>query len=274
MPRGNKLKKAVAAATAATKVAKPSAAEEAAITMAKRRCDARGPRVKTGLRFEDGTVVLQNPHADPEGWNVRLQDALGTSSFAVLATEMSRIAAFLRRKDDSIDAQEVDAFFAVLNGAKPENEIQAMLVIQMATNHALAMRSAKALSRSTEIPQQDSNALTLNRLQRNFILQAEALAKLQRGGKQKVVVEHVHVYPGGQAIVGSVTHPGVTGGILENGNQPHALEHATTLALAPGGPLPCENPQRDALPITKGERQETLPDAWRGSGIRRTKGTA
>ena len=94
---------------------------------------------------------------------------------------------FLRGSDGTVAAQEVDAFFAVLDGAKPENEIQAMLVIQMATTHALVMRSARALSRSTEIPQQDSNALTLSRLQRNFTLQLEALAKLQRGGKQKVV---------------------------------------------------------------------------------------
>jgi hypothetical protein len=30
---------------------------------------------------------------------------------------------------------------------------------------------------------------------------------MRRGGRQKVVVEHVHVYyPGGQAIVGNVAH--------------------------------------------------------------------
>jgi hypothetical protein len=37
-------------------------------------------------------------------------------------------------------------------------------------------------------------------------------AKLRRGGEQKVTVEHVHVYPGGQAIVGSVTHSSPEGG--------------------------------------------------------------
>jgi hypothetical protein len=31
---------------------------------------------------------------------------------------------------------------------------------------------------------------------------------MRRGGRQKVIVEHVHVYPGGQAIVGNVTHTG------------------------------------------------------------------
>ena len=162
----------------------------------------------------------------------------------------------------------------MLNGAKPENEIQAMLVIQMATNHALAMRSARLLGRSTEIPQQDLNALTLSRLQRVFTLQAEALAKLQRGGKQKVVVEHVHVYQGGQAIVGTVTHPGATGSILQKGNQPHALEHTTAVGLADYATLPCADTQRETVPVPSGDRKETMPDARRGRRIRRANGKA
>ena len=39
------------------------------------------------------------------------------------------------------------------------------------------------------------------KLMRTFVLQAEALAKLQRGGEQ--VIKVVHVHPGGQAIVGN-----------------------------------------------------------------------
>jgi hypothetical protein len=46
----------------------------------------------------------------------------------------------------------------------------------------------------------------LLRLNRTFTTQIEALASLRRGGRQKMTVKHVHVYPGGQAIVGDVTH--------------------------------------------------------------------
>ena len=38
--------------------------------------------------------------------------------------------------------------------------------------------------------------------------QVDALAKLRRGGEQRVVVEHVHINAGGQAIVAAVTHTG------------------------------------------------------------------
>jgi hypothetical protein len=58
------------------------------------------------------------------------------------------------------------------------------------------------------IPQQDSAALTLSRLLRAYTTQVDALSNMRRGGRQKVVVEHVYVHQGGQAIVGNVTHPG------------------------------------------------------------------
>ena len=48
---------------------------------------------------------------------------------------------------------EVDAVLAVLDGAEPQNEIEAMLIIQMAITHALAMRSAQLMAGSKEIPQ-------------------------------------------------------------------------------------------------------------------------
>ena len=56
-------------------------------------------------------------------------------------------------------------------------------------------------------------------------VQAETLAKLQRGGEQ--VVKVVHVHPGAQAIVGNVMSggagSGAGGGVSnENRNQPHA----------------------------------------------------
>src|SRR3982074_3672687 len=99
-----------------------------------------------------------------------------------------------------------------------------MLVIQMATTHALTMKLSRRLATVDTIEQNDSASVTLTRLQRTFTNQVEALANLRRGGRQKMTVEHVHVHPGGQAIVGNVT----TGGRGEeegaNGRQTHAIE--------------------------------------------------
>ncbi len=82
------------------------------------------------------------------------------------------------------------------------------------------LRSAGNLNRCKEIPQQDSNALTFARLSKAFASQVDALTKLRRGGEQKVTVDHVHVYPGGQAIVGAVTHTGAPRAISKIRNNP------------------------------------------------------
>jgi hypothetical protein len=52
----------------------------------------------------------------------------------------------------------------------------------------------------------DANVLRATRLMRLFNEQVETMAKLKgKGGQQRVVVEHVTVTAGGQAIVGAVS---------------------------------------------------------------------
>jgi hypothetical protein len=61
----------------------------------------------------------------------------------------------------------------------------------------------------------ETNANRAIRLMRLFIEQLEAMTKLKgKGGQQRVVVEHVTVAAGGQAIVGAVIPGGrgTTGG--------------------------------------------------------------
>jgi len=219
----------------------------------------------------DGGPVMTNPHTDSKGWEIRLQNALGTRSKEFLDWCILQIINVFPTKDGA-NVKDLDAVLAVLDGAQPQNEIEAMLIIQLAITHALAMRSARMMARSKEIPQQDSNGLAVHRLTRTFTTQIDALAKLRRGGEQKVTVEHVHVYPGAQAIVGNVAHSPGPRGIVENSGQPHAAEDQRTLALKAGAPVLCQDPQREALPVPDSSRQEALPDARRGARFRGAKG--
>jgi hypothetical protein len=73
---------------------------------------------------------------------------------------------------------------------------------QMAVTHALAMDMLGRARQSPTVPYMQVCATLATKLQRTFVQQVETLAKLRRGGEQKVRVEHVHVHPGGQAIVG------------------------------------------------------------------------
>jgi hypothetical protein len=229
------------------------------------------PRFEVGTRIksENGvTQVLQGPkHFDLEGWRAQFMVAFGTSSETVVQVEVQRIAGALRQTDGTINPAELDTVIAIISGQRPKNELEAMMICQMAVTHALAMRSLGNLNRSTEIQQQDSNALTVARLTKAFASQVDALAKLRRGGEQRVVVEHVHVYPGGQAIVGTVNHTGAPG-VLENQRQPHAPNHEQTSTPTAGETLRSEDPERQAMSVSSGERPKSLPDARRGSRIR------
>jgi hypothetical protein len=159
----------------------------------------------------------------------------------------------------------------VVDGLKPQNEAEAMLALQMAVTHGLAMKFSAHLysGRNIEtLAQQDSAALTLSRLQRAFTAQIDALSNIRRGGRQKVIVEHVHVYPGGQAIVGNVTHTR-EGVEKKNEGQAHATDDQRTIAATGGVPLRSPDPAGEAVPIPNCEGQEALSDArgrgWLGS---------
>jgi hypothetical protein len=133
--------------------------------------------------------------------------------------------------------------------------------------HALTMRSFGNLNRSDSIQQQDSNALAVARLTKAFASQVDALAKLRRGGEQRVVVEHVHVYPGGQAIVGTLNHTGAPG-VLENQRQPHARNQEQTSTPTASETLRSEDPERETVPVSCGEGPQALPNARRSPRIR------
>lgn len=178
-----------------------------------------------------------------EMFNVQLGDALGTTSNDFKDRTLSQIATVLAGKTERKAEQDLNVALAVLDGAKPENEIEAMLVAQMVVTNDAAMsciaQIGKGLGHQTEV----YGNLGV-KLLRTYTAQVEALAKLRRKGEQTVKV--VHVYPGGQAVVGDVhNHPAGGGVISESEYQPDGTE-----AVAIGPALLGQDPQSDGMPIS------------------------
>jgi hypothetical protein len=103
----------------------------------------------------------------------------------------------------------VNTAVETLEQIKPEGALQSMLAVQMIGVHNTAI---KFLMRATDKDQSfegtDANVQRATRLMRLFNDQLQAYAKLKgKTSEQRVTVEHVHVYEGGQAIVGSVGTP-------------------------------------------------------------------
>lgn len=93
---------------------------------------------------------------------------------------------------------------AFVDGIDPQDPLEAMLATQMASVHIAAMRHSSRLASSETFGSLEMNERILNKLNRTFVAQMEALRKHRHGGKQSVVVKHVTVNDGGQAIMGAV----------------------------------------------------------------------
>jgi hypothetical protein len=253
----------------------PDDTEKRAIVAAKQAIAGMLPRfdIGTQIEMENGvTQIIEGPrHSDMDGWRAQLMAAFGTTSETVAHVEVDRIAKALRQRDGTINPAELDTVIAIVSGQQPKNELEAMIVCQMAVTHALTMRSLGKLSRSHEGQQQDSNGLTVARLTKAFTSQVDALAKIRRGGAQRVVVEHVYIHAGAQAIVGAVTHSGGPRALIENQGQPHATT-AIPIVASDDQAMWSQNPDRETVPVSSGDGTQALPNARRGTRIRSTKG--
>ena len=230
------------------------------------RLSERPCRVALRTETIKGKLAEIGPsHSDHAGWLARLQNAFGTTSVPFARLELaSLIMAISPKGADAPSDAAINAVLAVVDGVQPENEIEAMLAGQMAVTHALSLELLGRARRAEELPQFESAANYATKMLRTFAVQAETLAKLRRGGEQKVTVEHVHVHSGGQAIVGTVTHPVGGGGHAKPEDQPHAKQ----ITHAPEPALWGENSERQAVPVAS-DAERQMPHA-RGSFSRGT----
>jgi hypothetical protein len=234
----------------------PREREKRAITDSAERVKNRRPRLSLKLRTkEDGrTLEIRPRHSDIDGWVARIRDAFGTTSLDFANSELSKLANALTPSGRVVSEETENAILAVIDGARPCDEIEAMLVGQMIVTHAFGLELMGRARRVEEIQQFDSAGNMMVKLLRTFVMQAEALAKLRRGGEQTVRVEHVHVHPGGQAVVGVVA-PSPALRSAEEAN-------AQQVAHAPQPALRSEDPKREAMPIAR-DAERAMPDARR-----------
>jgi hypothetical protein len=265
-PRTGEVAKAPAAPLRA-----PRFDEITGIAQAKTRLAKMLPRAMVNTRDgEDGSLQITHAHADGEGWSCQLQSAFGSPSKEFVHSTMAGLLNVIRPAGKPLDQDTVNAALAVVDGVKPRDETEALLACQMAASHALAMECLHRTRHTDSLQRFEANGNMATKFLRTFAVQMETLARVRRGGKQKVVVEHVHVYPGGKAAVGTFVQqqPGGGGGEFEIEGQAHAITGPDALALLTGA-VRSENPERQPMPDVAGDGKEPLPDARRRPRKRR-----
>ncbi len=156
---------------------------------------------------EGAVLTLGWEHNDLKTAEALVMSAVGTvygGFFDGLLRQLVNAAAV--KGDGGINERDLNFMLDVIKGIEPQDQVESMLAAQMAAVHMATMTSARRLARSETLEAQDSHERAFNKLARTFTAQTEALKRYRTGGEQRVVVKHVHVYHGGQAIVGNVAH--------------------------------------------------------------------
>ena len=187
----------------------PSPSEAKAIADAQERTVARRARIAVKAEGDNGALRISPPHSDDAGFATRLLDAFGTKSPAFANRAMERLGTVMRPEGTALPNQtEFNAALAAIDGIRPGDEIEAMLAVQMVATYETAMDMLMRAKQADLTPTlQECGSLAV-KLFRTYTAQVEALARLRRGGEQRVIVQHVNINEGGQAIVGAVNHPG------------------------------------------------------------------
>ena len=147
-------------------------------------------------RAQQAVVVQSEVRPSTPGY---LKDTLSDPDLA--AVESSEARGRLLKMNDAV-ALGID----VANTVKAGNTAEKLVAHEVAVAHKVSMEQAMRAS------QESDPAVELKRLQISAKMMQVAqqglltLQKLKTGGTQNVVVQHVHVQAGGQAVVAQVQH--------------------------------------------------------------------
>jgi hypothetical protein len=121
-----------------------------------------------------GATEIAPDHPDPCMAQALLMEALSTTDACFVVGLIGQLAdtGTRRRK---LDERELNFMLSVVKGAKPKDQIEAMLAAQMAAVHTATMTFARRLANVENIAQQDSAERAFNKLARTFASQVEAL---------------------------------------------------------------------------------------------------
>ena len=169
----------------------------------------RGPvKVKAFNKGQNCYIKLQDP--DDLLNMVKFSEAMGTTDLDLQNHLLNQVIQTF--KGTGLDGDKVasasNCTLSTLSGIQPQDEIEAMLAVQMIGVHNMAMDCLGRASRTDNVEFLRTYMNGAAKLLRTFVAQMEALKKNRTGGQQKMVVEHVHVNKGGQAIVGNVNQGG------------------------------------------------------------------
>lgn len=160
----------------------------------------------SNINNEIKTVVPESPDI-PEEKVI----AVMLANYATKCADLSGLSDEDRKKKEH-NLQHATKILADALGAK--GLLQNMLVMQLLGVHELQQKLLAYASRSLNYPEDNQYFVNaISKLSHLYCTQVTLLQKLQGQSQQKVVVEHLHINKGAQAIVGQVNAHTKGGGL-------------------------------------------------------------
>jgi len=166
------------------------------------------PKDPCPLHFRDLPDGKLKQVTPPEEAAAAVKQMLGIEDSSTLATRLhSQVVSVMQAVGHGpVKASDINDASALLAQIGPKDAVEGMLAVQMIGAHSAAMRCLSLASQDDQTFEgREVNYNRAVKLMRVYSAQVEALNKHRNKAKQTVVVKHVHVHEGGQAIVGSVS---------------------------------------------------------------------
>jgi hypothetical protein len=215
-------------------------------------------RLKKGAARAKRTAMLVAN--DPDDLKGTLKGVGGSQSDRwnnILANQTINTLWLGHSKDEDRHHQ-YSATLAALVGIGPKDELEGMIAAQLLAAHSAAMECyRRAMLREQTYEGRSENLNQANKLSRTCATLLEALNRHRGKGQQKMTVEHVHVHPGGQAIVG----------VVENQTPANSLRYenqsdAKQITHTPQPAMRSPNAEREPVPGAS-DAERPLPNARR-----------
>jgi hypothetical protein len=129
----------------------------------------RGGARASGEGVSDGAAAGGDAgdHPDPVAGCVLLSEALGSCDVDIVFGLQRQLAKAVQR-GGKISEDDLNFLIAVVKDIKPRDQLESMLVAQMAVIHEAIMTFARRLGNVEDIAQQDSAERAFNKLARTF----------------------------------------------------------------------------------------------------------
>jgi len=155
----------------------------------------------------EATTAVQKPLSEAESRAQKVNEILQSVGF-----QDQRVAAVIVEQSDKLQAswsfgerQDVLTLFTMMREMKPETVTQALLALQMVAVHQAALASLCKAGPYVPAEGPDIHMDRAIRLFRLFVELTSAMAKQKDSSiKQQMIVKHIHISEGGQAIVGPI----------------------------------------------------------------------